>query len=115
MASHVGLGPKNDCADKEQQQFKRQTCPLVREGTPYQQTRTCSTKNLALGSSCVLDTKTDWLTVIRNMTFESDFELQLVTELLGFSRCQMLLRLDSLGTQKKPLPSSGSEGVTVDT
>jgi hypothetical protein len=53
-------------------------------------------KNLALGSSCVLDTKTDWLTVNRNITFESDFEFQLVIELLGFSHCQMLLRSETV-------------------
>jgi hypothetical protein len=43
---------------------KRQTCPLVREGAPHQQTRNCLTviTNLVLCPRWVLDTKTDWST-----------------------------------------------------
>jgi hypothetical protein len=66
----TGIGPENDCADEASSNCKRQTCPLVREGIPYQQTRKCLTnKNLVLGPRRGLDTRrTGRLTVDRNIT-----------------------------------------------
>jgi hypothetical protein len=43
VMSSAGLGPENDCAGKGSSSFKRQTQPLVREGSAHQQTHNCLT------------------------------------------------------------------------
>jgi hypothetical protein len=57
--SPAQLRPKNDCAEKDRQQFKLQTHPLVREGAPHQQTTVWQYKNPGHGPQMGAWTKTD--------------------------------------------------------
>jgi hypothetical protein len=41
VSSPKGLGPEKVCAGKDQQNIKKQTRPLVREGVPQEEDRNC--------------------------------------------------------------------------
>jgi hypothetical protein len=45
VSSPKGLGPEKDCAGKASSMYKRQTRPLVREGSPQKQGRNCQKIN----------------------------------------------------------------------
>jgi hypothetical protein len=75
VMSSAGLPPKSDCSGKAQKQLysKLQTLPLVREGTPREETRNCQTKkkNLAVGCKWEPDTKTDWFSIRKKFALTS--------------------------------------------
>jgi hypothetical protein len=72
MATSVAeLGRGRDSIDE--------TCPLVREGTPHQQTQNClkiikKREELVVGTRLVPDTKRDWPTDRRSL-YDVDFVL----------------------------------------
>jgi hypothetical protein len=50
VTSAKGLRPETDYADEGQQHIKRQTRPLVREGAPEKQARTCQSNKYLVKS-----------------------------------------------------------------
>lgn len=71
VMSPAGVRPKEDRTGEDQQQLKLQTRPLIRQGGPHQQTRTCL-KIIKRGEKLVAcprwvpDIKADWPTDCRS-------------------------------------------------
>jgi hypothetical protein len=77
VTSAAWLGPKNDCAGEDQQQFQPAD-PFSRQRerpTPTKPQLSHSNKNLLERPLWVLENKTDWLTDGQSQCVQVDFDL----------------------------------------